>query len=37
MNRVITFEMLEAAVVNRFGTKVLDSAMALILRVEIKV
>lgn len=36
MNRVITFEMLEAAVVNRFGAKVLDTAMALIRRVEIK-
>jgi len=35
MNRVITFEMLETALENRFGKKVLDSAMALIRRVEI--
>lgn len=35
MNRVITIEMLEHAVGNRFGTKVLESAMALIRRVKI--
>ncbi|MBW2593802.1 MAG: 2-oxoacid:acceptor oxidoreductase family protein, partial [Deltaproteobacteria bacterium] len=36
MNRVISFEMLEHAVENRFGAKVLESAMALIRRVNIK-
>ena len=35
MNQVITFEMLETALENRFGKKVLDSALALIRRVEI--
>ena len=35
MNQVITFEMLEKALENRFGKKVLDNALALIRRVEI--